>query len=54
MTWGGWIIMLASVGGTTVFFIWCIRRVLREPDATHKIHGQIDIETPDRKDHPAS
>jgi len=31
MTTGGWIVMLLSVGGTTGFFVWCIRRVLGTP-----------------------
>lgn len=44
----GWIIMLLSVGGTTFSIIWCIIRVLSKPGETEKIHGQIDIHTPDR------
>lgn len=49
MNAAGWIIMLVSVGGVTAFTVWCIYRVLREKDAEHKIHGQLDIETPDTK-----
>lgn len=44
MTTGGLIIMLLSVGGTTGFFAWCIWRVLRPPDVTHKMHGVLDTE----------
>jgi hypothetical protein len=44
MTLAGWIVMLLSVGGTTAFFFWCIRRVLRPPDSTDKIHGVLDTE----------
>ena len=44
MSFDGWIVMLLSVGGTTVFFFWCIRRVLRPPDKTSKMHGVLDTE----------
>lgn len=44
MTLGGWIVMLLSVGGTTVFFVWCIARVLRPPGKTDKLHGVLDTE----------
>lgn len=44
MTLGGWIVMLISVGGTTTFFGWCIRRVLRPPTVTAKMHGVLDTE----------
>ena len=44
MTTAGWIVMLISVGGTTSFFVWCIRRVLREPDSAKKMHGVLDTE----------
>lgn len=44
MTLGGWIVMLLSVGGTTLFFLWCISRVLRPPDKTNKMHGVLDTE----------
>lgn len=45
MTIGGWIVMLLSVGGATLFFAWCIWRVLRPPGSTHKMHGVLDTET---------
>ena len=44
MSFDGWIVMLLSVGGTTFFFFWCIRRVLRPPDSTEKMHGVLDTE----------
>jgi hypothetical protein len=44
MTLAGWIVMLLSVGGTTTFFFWCIRRVLRPPDSTDTMHGVLDTE----------
>ena len=44
MTFAGWIVMLLSVGGTTAFFFWCVRRVLGPPDSTDKIHGVLDTE----------
>lgn len=44
MTLSGWIVMLLSVGGTTTFFAWCIRRVLREPSSAEKMHGVLDTE----------
>ena len=44
MTLGGWIVMLLSVGGTTVFFVWCIARVLRPPGKTDTLHGVLDTE----------
>lgn len=31
MNTGGWIIMLASIGGVTLLFAWCIYRVLADP-----------------------
>ncbi len=32
MNLGGWIIMLTSVGGTTLFLAWCIFRVMSGGD----------------------
>lgn len=47
MSPGGWIIMLLSVGGTTGFFLWCIRRVMREPRPSETLHSPATMETPD-------
>ena len=44
MSLGGWIAMLLSVGGTTGFFLWCIRRVIGPPDRTGQIGGVLDTE----------
>ena len=53
MSLGGWVVMLLSVGGTTGFFFWCIKRVLRPPVSTDKMHGvldtELDIEEEERK-----
>lgn len=32
MTFGGWINLVLSVGFVSTLFIWCIWRVLREPE----------------------
>jgi hypothetical protein len=47
MTTAGWITMLASVGGVTLFLGWCIRRVLRghRPD-----HGLAHLEPVKREE----
>jgi hypothetical protein len=45
MTLGGWLIMIASVGGVTVLFIWCIFRVLMTPGASNRVHAPTDIDT---------
>ena len=44
MSFDGWIVMLLSVGGTTFFFFWCIRRVIGPPDRTDKVRGVLDTE----------
>lgn len=44
MTLGGFIAMLISVGGTTIFFGWCIWRILKPPGFTDKVHGVLDTE----------
>jgi hypothetical protein len=50
LNWGGWIIMIVSVGGTTAFLGWCIYKVCLAPEASERLHGQVDIETPDTRD----
>ncbi len=47
MTLGGWVIMGLAVGGMTGLLAWCIRRVLRAPQASQKLHSQADINTHD-------
>jgi hypothetical protein len=44
MNLSGWIVLALSVGGTTGFFAWCIRRVLSPPDKTKRLHGVLDTE----------
>ena len=48
MTTGGWILMLASVGGVTILFIWCVVKVLATPGESERMHG-FEFETPDEK-----
>ena len=48
MTLGGWIVMIVSVTSMTVFFAWCLYKVLTTPDETEKIHG-FDTHTPDQE-----
>ena len=50
MTLGGWIVMLAAVGGVTALLSWCIYKVISIPGSTEHIHSQADIETPDIED----
>jgi hypothetical protein len=44
MSGAGWVLMVASVGLTTGFFVWCLQRVLRSPDSVERIHGVLDTE----------
>lgn len=48
MTWGGWLVMVLSVGSVTGLFGWCIWRVLRDPTEAEKLHG-FDTHTPDEQ-----
>ena len=48
MTLGGWIVMLSSVVGVTVVFLWCLWKVLTTPEESEKLHGFF-FETPDEK-----
>lgn len=47
MTFGGWVVMILSVGGVTSLLGWCIYKVLSTPGSTEHLHSQADIETPD-------
>ncbi|MFW5845128.1 MAG: hypothetical protein ACOCXJ_02780 [Planctomycetota bacterium] len=49
MSFGGWIIMCASVGGMTLLFGWCIWKVLSTPGSSEHLHG-FEVETPDHED----
>ncbi|MGF1450199.1 MAG: hypothetical protein ACFB20_12390 [Opitutales bacterium] len=48
MTTGGLIILVLSVGGVTLLFLWCIFKVLTTPSETAHVHG-FEQETPDEK-----
>lgn len=48
MSWGGLIIMVLSVGGTSAWLGWCIYKVFSTPEETEKIHG-FDTHTPDQE-----
>jgi hypothetical protein len=43
--------MLASVGGTTLWVVWCFYKVITTPDETDKLHG-FDIDPPDKAQDP--
>jgi len=46
MTPGGWLVMIASVGGATCFFVFCIVRVLKAKDAA-KPHSPDEADDED-------
>lgn len=48
MTFGGWIVMVVSVGSVLSLFLWCLWRVLRDPKSSGHIHG-FDIDPPDKE-----
>ena len=50
MQFGGWIMMILSVGTVVCLFGWCLRRVLTlEPrDVEKHLHGELDIETSEK------
>ncbi len=47
MTFWGWFIMLASVGGTTIWVVWCFYKVIVTPGQTEKLHA-LDIDPPNK------
>ncbi|MCC5829325.1 MAG: hypothetical protein JJU36_07740 [Phycisphaeraceae bacterium] len=47
MTMLGWLVMLVSVGGVTVFLLWCVIKVLSNRDTASHIHSTADIEPTD-------
>ncbi len=52
MTWGGWIVMLLSVGSVLSLVSYCMYRVLSLPpvDIEQHLKGQLDIDTGDTRD----
>lgn len=51
MNAGGWLMMILSVGGMTLFFALCVLKVLRTPQASEHLHSQRD-RTPDASADP--
>ena len=50
MNAGGWVMMLASVGGITTLLSWCIYKVIATPGASGHVHSQADIKPKDREE----
>jgi hypothetical protein len=50
MNAGGWFMMIASVGGMTYFFSWCVYKVLTTPGSTEHLHSQKDRPPDDESD----
>tara|TARA_B100000949_G_scaffold115930_1_gene102414 strand:- start:236 stop:391 length:156 start_codon:yes stop_codon:yes gene_type:complete len=48
MTFGGWIILIISVGTVVTLFTWCIYKVLSIPGETEYLRG-FEQEIPDEK-----
>jgi len=48
MNTGGWLVMLLSVGGVTLLFVWCIWKVFTTKGETEHIHG-FEVEPPKAK-----
>jgi heme/copper-type cytochrome/quinol oxidase subunit 2 len=51
MSAGGWLVMIVSVGGVTVLFVWCIWKVLATKGETEHIHG-FEMDPPDTRRKP--
>ena len=49
MTLSGWVVMLLSVGFVTGLAVWCIYRVMKEPEAPQRLHAQDEIDTHDQE-----
>ncbi|MCX7886483.1 MAG: hypothetical protein N3B01_04380 [Verrucomicrobiae bacterium] len=47
MTLSGWVVMILSVGFVTGLLVWCIWRVLKEPEAPERLHAPEEIDTRD-------
>jgi hypothetical protein len=44
----GWIFMVVSVMGISVFFFWAVWRILQAPG--DRVHGGVEIDRCDRED----
>jgi len=40
----GWIILVASVGGTTGFLVWCLARVLKNHGKQARLRTPADLD----------
>jgi len=49
MTLSGWVVMVLSVGFMTALAAWCVYRVMKEPQASERIHSQDGIDTRDQE-----
>jgi hypothetical protein len=48
MNLGGWITMIAAVGGMTGLLVWCVYKVVATPGSAEHLHSQADIEPRDK------
>jgi len=49
MTISGWVVMILSVGFVTGLSVWCVYRVMKEPEAPERMHAQDEIDTHDKE-----
>ena len=40
----GWVILVASVGGTTGFLVWCLARVLKNHGKQDHLRAPADLD----------
>ena len=51
MTWGGWIVMIVSVGTVLTLVVYCVTKVLSLPPVEMEdIRGPLEIDTGDTQD----
>lgn len=50
---GGWLVMVLSVGGMTLFFLACVRKVLTTPEAAEHLHSQREPTPDENGDRPS-
>lgn len=49
MTFGGWFMLITSVGSVVTLFVWCLYKVITIPEETDHIHG-FNETRPDAED----
>jgi hypothetical protein len=49
MSLSGWIVMILSVGFVTVLTVYCVYRVIKEPEAPERMHAPDEIDTHDQE-----